>query len=255
MSYIRPRIRVAATKKTKTSSSDVQIAAEKIMSRFNKNVSVSKPPTYKPIENFEFYAKTCLVVAKNRYEEAKHEYKMSVDYLLMCRTQNLNIFYAVKELQEAMLKMKKLEVKKEEERIEKMRELEKIHYLEKEVVVVEESSPLPLLPIVDINHVCVNLKVQKKSKNVKVKLTTPLLDLHEKYYKNLIRPPIVEKILTYSKIGYPEWYLEKMLVSHGKQLQRKPEMKKFIETVFAKYDAKKPSKTKPKTLIQIFSKK
>jgi len=280
-SYKRPRVR-ASKKKTETLSPVDPIAVAKIISRFKTKVVICEESTriveevkdpevvenhqqylreanrlrrlehynklesYRPIANFDFYASAYLVTAQKVYKEAKEDYKIAVDCLLKCR-HNSDIRFRVNELHKTMTNMKNLDVKKTEERIEKMRELEKIHKI---VEPINVPSRISLLPTVDVTHVYVDLKVQKKSKNVKVKLTTPLLDLYDKYYKNLKRPPIGEKIRAYSKIGYPDWYLEKIIESYKKQLQQKTEMEKLIKTVFDKYDAKKPSKAKPKTALQ-----
>jgi hypothetical protein len=248
--YIRPKIRPA--KKNKTDSEPVDpLLAEKILSRFLKEEKVVKTTPHRPISEFEFYAKTRLNNAKNLYEEANKKYKSAVNYLHECRRHNLDIFDAVNKLHIAMKELEIFDVKKEEEKIKKMRELQEIHKIETPPPPIKKST----IPNVDMNHVHVNLKVQKKSKNVKVKLTTPLLDLHEKYYKNLKRPPIAEKIRVYSKLGYPEWYLEKMLTSYGNQMKRKQDIEKFIDNVFSKWDGKKTSKAKEKSLVQKLEKK
>lgn len=240
---IRPRIR---EKKVSTSATPVDpLAAEKILSRFKSKEIVKKPDPYRPIENFEYYASSRLKVAKEKFAIAKKDYKYAVQNLRECRYKNLPIYDALRILHRAMADLETFDIKKEEEKIEKMRELQEIHKVEHPPKVEK-----PSFPNVDMNHVYVSLKVQKKSKNVKVKLSTPLLELHEKYYKNLKRPPIVEKIRVYSKIGYPEWYLEKMLNAHEKQMKKKKEIEKLIVDVFTKYDAKKPSKSKPKTTLQ-----
>jgi hypothetical protein len=185
-------------------------------------------------------------VAKQRYVGAKERYTSAVTNLHRCRSINTDIRDALRELHGAMVSLQNLDLKKEEERLLKMRGLQEIHKTEDPPVVQS------LLPKVEMDRVHVELKVQKKSKHVKVKLITPLLDLHQKYYKNLKRPPIVEKIRVYNKLGYPEWYLEKMLEYYQKQVQKKPEMEIWFRSVFDKYDAKKPSKAKPKTMLQKF---
>ena len=245
--YIRPRIR-AAKKMPETEPPVDHAAVEQMMDRFGTKVVERKPDPYRPIENFEFYSSTCLIVAGERYEEAKKMYKTAVEYVRVCRAQNIDILYAVTLLQKSMENMDNLRVEKEEERLEKMRELEVVNQLLE--LPASDSSLLLPLPTVDMSHVYVTTKVQKKSNRVKVKLTTPLIDLSENYYQKLKRPPIADKIRVYSKLGYPSWYLEGMLVSYGKQLQRKPEIERLIEIVFDKYDAKKPSKSKPKSMIQ-----
>ncbi|MDA9847151.1 hypothetical protein N9C10_04405 [Flavobacteriaceae bacterium] len=205
------------------------------------------PPPYRPIDNFESYANACMEVAKERYAVAKETYDKAVTNLRRCRSNNLGIRDELIELHGAMVSLQNLDLKKEEERLLKMRELQEIQKTEDPPDV---PSRMSLLPKVEMDRVHVELKVQKKSKNVKVKLTTPLMDLREKYYKNLKRPPIVEKIRVYHKLGYPDWYLEKMLESQQKQVQKKPEMETWFRSVFDKYDAKKPSKAKPKTMLQ-----
>jgi hypothetical protein len=234
-SYIRPRMKSIKKKET-PDPEQLKIASQAIMERMTKRMIVKKKSPsysdYKPIMNFEFYYSMSMNTCKKKYIDA-------VRNLKDCRKYGFLITEAVNDLDIAMTFMKA-----EETRLEKMKELQVFI----PTIPCKVIEPLP--ERIEMDHVVVNLKVQKKSKNVKVKMTTPLLDLYEKYYKNLKRPPIGDKIRLYNKLGYPEWYLEKMLESYTKQMKRKPEIEQFIISVFAKYDAKKPSKTKPKTLLQ-----
>jgi len=240
-SLCRPRVRA---KKNRPPLPNDPLAAEKILARLVSGHKEPQAPYY-PIIYFDFYARNRLSVALKKYEIAKEKHKQAVQYLRGCRAQNQpDILDAINSLQRTMTDLECLSIEKEKKEIEEMRKLQE--ETEEEPVPAEQP---PTLPGVNMNHVCVSLKVQKKTNSVKVKMSTPLLDLHEKYYKNLKRPPIAEKIRAYSKIGYPEWYLEKMLVSHESQVKKKPEIAKFVEMVFSKYDSKKQSTAKPKSFV------
>jgi len=101
-----------------------------------------------------------------------------------------------------------------------------------------------------LNYVIAKTSVMKKSKKVKVALSVPMLNLYTKYYSNGLNAPISEKIQAYAKLGYPMWFLEKMLKSREANLAKKPKIEAMIATVFDKYMKSKPTKVKEKTLHQ-----
>lgn len=96
----------------------------------------------------------------------------------------------------------------------------------------------------------------RKSTGEKVEVKTrvyPLRVLYETYHSNGVLIPIIEKVKTYHQLGYPKWYLEKMILSRDKRMSRKAEMEEMIENVFGKYMSKsKGAIPKAKTLQQMF---
>ena len=111
------------------------------------------------------------------------------------------------------------------------------------------DAPLPELDN-PMTYIKVKLSILKKSGKIKVKLCAPLDNLYSAYHANSKIMPIGEKIRAYSDMGYPTWYLEKMLHSRDLNVARKPAMEAMIADVFDKYLKTKPAKIKEKTLTQ-----
>ena len=101
-----------------------------------------------------------------------------------------------------------------------------------------------------MNYVVVKTAVMKKSNKIKVSLSLPMHSLYAKYYSKGLNAPISEKIQAYAKLGYPMWFLEKMLKSRELHIARKPKIEAMIATVFDKYMKSKPVKVKEKPLYQ-----
>jgi hypothetical protein len=122
-------------------------------------------------------------------------------------------------------------------------------------VKVEEQKAIPEGNPMDMSMV-IKREGVRKSTGEKVKVKTrvyPLRILYETYHSNGVMIPIDEKVKIYHQLGYPKWYLEKMILSREKRLSRKGEMEEMIERVFGKYMSKgKGSTPKPKTLQQRF---
>ena len=101
-----------------------------------------------------------------------------------------------------------------------------------------------------MNYVVVKTAVMKKTSKIKVSLSLPMHSLYAKYYSKGLNAPISEKIQAYAKLGYPMWFLEKMLKSRELHTARKPKIEAMIATIFDKYMKSKPAKAKEKTLHQ-----
>ena len=147
----------------------VIIASQIIMKRITKKMVVkkkNKSPSYQPIVDFGFYYSMSTNVYKKKYIDA-------VINLKNCRKCGCLITEAVNDLAIVMTFMKA-----EESRLKKMKKCQTFY----DNIPIIPCKVIETLPErIEMDHVIVNLKVQKKSKNVKVKMTTPLLDLYEKY--------------------------------------------------------------------------
>jgi len=93
----------------------------------------------------------------------------------------------------------------------------------------------------------------RKSTGEKVKVkvrVAPLGLLHDSHYAHARIAPIDEKVRAYALIGYPTWFLERMVRARDRRLAQRPAIEAMIERVFGKYMKSKPAKPKPKTLQQ-----
>ena len=120
--------------------------------------------------------------------------------------------------------------------------------------VASDARAIVLTPLPEIDnpmtYIKVKLNILKKSGKIKVKLYAPIENLYSMYHANGKVMPIGDKIRAYSDIGYPNWYLEKMLSHRDLNISRKPAMEAMISEVFDKYLKSKPAKVKEKTLTQ-----
>ena len=185
-----------------------------------------------PIDNFGFYSNTIMKQAESRF-------KAAVNKLKHLRNIGFPIKDAVDELGNAMTLLEN-----EKKRLEELRVLDeknKLKELQKEQEKGPEKEPFP---VVDFNTI---VEIKKGGKTLKVK---PLAVLHKKYFSKGIRPPIDEKVRMYHLLGFPEWYLVKMIEGDEKAKEKKKMLEKLLVDVFAKYDSKKTSKPKPKSLIK-----
>jgi hypothetical protein len=247
-SYIRPTIHTRKPKPdelVRVNQVDTAVILESIRERSRKlerKLKKKKPSFIEsenknyqlcPIYNFDFYSKTILKQAESRY-------KVVVSNLKHMRNYGFPIKDAVDELGNAMIL-----IENEKKRLEELRILdEKIKMEEEEKLQKEkelEKEPLP-----DVNFDTI-VEIKKGGKTSKVK---PIAVLHKKYFSKGIRPPIAEKVRMYHLLGFPEWYLVKMIEGDEKANEKKKILEKILIDVFAKYDGKKTSKPKPKSLIK-----
>ena len=121
-----------------------------------------------------------------------------------------------------------------------------------QVVVDAHAIVLAPLPEIDnpFTYVKVKLNILPKSGKIKVKIYAPIESLYKKYHANGKIMPIGEKIRAYADIGYPIWYLEKMLMRRELNIASRPAIEAIISEVFDKYLKNKPAKIKEKTLTQ-----
>lgn len=248
--YIRPTIRNRKFGNAEKGEISPDSFLGRIITQKPKKVVNEK---LRKIDNFTFYAKESMNVVKLRYTNAVH-------WVKHCRYHNLPVHEAIHELGIAMTLMKN-----EEERLEKLmnleenqteenkkesfsKRLEELINLEKKQIkenqTKEKEKEKEKLPDVNFDS---KAKIMKNGKCVTFK---PLEHLHKKYYSKCIRPPIEEKVQMYHLLGFPKWYLMNMLSSDEILKKRKKMLEQLIEDVFSKYDGKKPSKTKPKTIFK-----
>ena len=124
--------------------------------------------------------------------------------------------------------------------LEKITVIPYVHSIEKKVVVTQDI----------VTRVVVDLKV--KNNKVNVTITCPIEDLYTKYYSKGVKPPLKERILVYSKIGYSDQRLAKMIKFEDEQKKKLAETEKFIESIFGDSNKKKTSTVpKKKTLLQL----
>ena len=91
-----------------------------------------------------------------------------------------------------------------------------------------------------------------KGGKVNVTLSCPIENLYTKYYSKGVKPPLKERILAYSKIGYSDQKLAKMIKFEDEQKKKLAETEKFLETIFGDPAKKKSSAApKKKTLAQM----
>lgn len=233
--HVDDPIRPSLKKRSKTNSTGV-ISDDSFLGKI-----LNPPSTHyhkskvTPIDNFDFYHKTCLSKAKNDYTSA-------VNFLKYCRFHGFKIDIAIDRLAFAMDFLNR-----EEDRLEILKKLNE-EKLEKEKTKQEKEKEKEKkkehIPIVNFNS---SVKIVRNGKTMKLK---PFVYLHAKYYSKNIRPSIEEKVKMYHLLGYPEHFLMKMLSSDEKLRERKKVVEELFVKVFSKYEGKKPSKSKPKSFIQ-----
>ena len=125
--------------------------------------------------------------------------------------------------------------------------------------VIEKVEVIPYVPYVKktkvestdiVSKVVSDFKI--KSGKVNVTLSCPIENLYTKYYSKGMKPPLKERILAYSKIGYSDQKLAKMIKFEDDQKKKLAETEKFLETIFGDPSKKKSSAApKKKTLAQM----
>lgn len=101
-----------------------------------------------------------------------------------------------------------------------------------------------------ISKVVSELKV--KGNNISINFTCPIENLYTKYYSKGIMPPLTERVLAYSKLGYSDLKLAKMIKFEDDKKKKYIEIDKFIETIFGDSSKKKTTTVpKKKTLLQM----
>lgn len=101
-----------------------------------------------------------------------------------------------------------------------------------------------------ITRVVSDLKV--KGKKISINFTCPIENLYVKYYSKGKKPPLNERVLAYSKIGYSDQRLAKMIKFEDDQKKKSDEIDKFLLTIFGDPSKKKTiANPKKKTLLQM----
>lgn len=101
-----------------------------------------------------------------------------------------------------------------------------------------------------VSKVVADFKI--KGGKVNVTLSCPIESLYTKYYSKGVKPPLNERVLIYSKIGYSDQKLAKMIKFEDVQKKKLAETDKFLETIFGDPTKKKSSAApKKKTLSQM----
>lgn len=125
--------------------------------------------------------------------------------------------------------------------------------------VLDRVEVIPYVPIVKptkaestniISKVVADFKI--KGGKVSVTISCPIENLYTRYYSKGVKPPLKERILAYSKIGYSDQRLAKMIKFEDDQKKKSTELDKFIETIFGDPNKKKTTAPpKKKTLAQL----
>ena len=101
-----------------------------------------------------------------------------------------------------------------------------------------------------VSKVVTDFKI--KGSKVNVTMSCPIENLYTKYYSKGVKPPLKERVLAYSKIGYSDQKLAKMIKFEDEQKKKLAENEKFLETIFGDPAKKKSSAApKKKTLVQL----
>lgn len=101
-----------------------------------------------------------------------------------------------------------------------------------------------------ISQVIAPIKV--KGDRVTISLSCPIEKLYVDHYSKGVMPPLKERVLAYSKIGYSDQKLAEMIKRHDNWKKNLPEEDKFIATIFGDASKKKSSTApKKKTLLQM----
>ena len=101
-----------------------------------------------------------------------------------------------------------------------------------------------------ISKVVSDLKVN--GNKISINFTCPIENLYTKYYSKGTMPPLNERVLAYSKLGYSDLKLAKMIKFEDDKKKKYIELDKFIETIFGDSSKKKTTTVpKKKTLLQM----
>jgi hypothetical protein len=116
--------------------------------------------------------------------------------------------------------------------------------------VITKAIKESVVPIDIITMVVSDLKV--KGKKISINFTCPIENLYVKYYSKGKKPPLNERVLAYSKIGYSDQKLAKMIKFEDDQKKNSDEIDKFLTTIFGDQSKKKTTANpKKKTLLQM----
>src|SRR6056300_647571 len=123
-----------------------------------------------------------------------------------------------------------------------------IPYVEPEL---PEATPLPD-PVISKepelifgDRVQVTLRVLK-SGIVRVKVNGAIATMYDAYYRQGKRPPLKTILQAYKAHGFSKEFLEKIKMSHEKNMAFAKKVRKILEKIFDKEPAKKPKKEKKK---------
>jgi hypothetical protein len=101
-----------------------------------------------------------------------------------------------------------------------------------------------------VSKVVTDFKI--KGGKINVTISCPIENLYAEYYSKGVKPPLKERVLAYSKIGYSDQKLAKMIKFEDEQKKKLAENEKFLETIFGDPAKKKSSAApKKKTLAQL----
>ena len=109
----------------------------------------------------------------------------------------------------------------------------------------EEEQPVPA--IADLYYAKAVTVVKKKKAVV---AAVPIESMYLNYHSKGRVCPIDIKVRAYASLGYPMWYLARMLTAREKNIARMAANAPFLNEVFDKYMKSKPTKSKPKTAMQ-----
>ena len=119
----------------------------------------------------------------------------------------------------------------------------------------KQSTPKKVLDVPNrMDHIVVKLQVLK-SGTVRVKMSTPMLYIHETYYSKGTKPPIGEHLKALKAFGYPDEILEKVLKYHENLPKLKAEMESVFARVYGSTSTSKASKPKKKPVMYEIMKK
>jgi len=118
------------------------------------------------------------------------------------------------------------------------------------VVVPIVKPPKQEEPELDVpDRVYLKLRVLKNGV-VRIKLNCAIWDLHNKYYKNLKRPPFKSVLQAYKAHGFSKEYLEKLKRNQEKHARLTIHIDKVFAKIFDKETVKKPKKEKKKEPVE-----
>ena len=114
------------------------------------------------------------------------------------------------------------------------------------VVVPIVKPPKQEEPELDVpDRVYLKLRVLKNGV-VRIKLNCAIWDLHNKYYKDIKRPPFKSVLQAYKAHGFSKEYIEKLKRNQEKHARLCVHIEKVFTKIFDKEPTKKPKKEKKK---------
>ena len=193
-----------------------------------KKTQKHKPVKYNPIYAWRSYIKLMMIEEKKTLNRARG---------------NTENDYCNSRAQYERTKLRVVEIAWNERKLE-----ERKRVLKSFITEWRDACPTPRKIVnnpldknIDYFRVVTKLKVDK-SGHVNVDISTPLLNLHEKYFQKLMKPPIDEYAQVLTDVSYPEWIIERMVTRHSKKEFSDP-LKTVQESLESK-DFRKPKSKK-----------